>query len=109
MERTWRSGDLSPEDRWAMLGAQVEKAMHKGGIDRAAKKVLSTLLPKIVLRYTYPRLDVNVSIHRNHLLKSPWCVHPKTGACRAARRWTTRAVRVRRGRACRPRVRAVHG
>lgn len=37
-------------------------------------------LPKLViLRCLYPRLDGKVTIQMNHLLKSPFCVHPKTG------------------------------
>jgi DNA primase small subunit len=43
------------------------------------EKGIAPALENIILQYTYPRIDVEVSKHRNHLLKAPFCVHPKTG------------------------------
>ncbi|KAM0787717.1 hypothetical protein ACM66B_003776 [Microbotryomycetes sp. NB124-2] len=37
------------------------------------------IIQDIILQYTYPRIDTEVSKKQNHLLKSPFCVHPGTG------------------------------
>ncbi|KAI8929879.1 hypothetical protein BC831DRAFT_395804 [Entophlyctis helioformis] len=61
---------LSDMDKWDQL---------KDVIKKKGKAWLNTVPRDIELQYTYPRLDTNVSIGLNHLLKSPFCVHPKTG------------------------------
>ena len=60
----------SGAERWASLQRHVKASQNKK---------LHRVLTEVVFTYTYPRLDVNVSKGMNHLLKSPWCVHPKTG------------------------------
>ncbi|TFY65278.1 hypothetical protein EVJ58_g2066 [Rhodofomes roseus] len=70
----WEIKSRSSEEKWEDV--KREARADKGG---KIHDNMVAAMEDIVLQYTYPRLDAEVSKHRNHLLKAPFCVHPKTG------------------------------
>ncbi|KAG6886280.1 hypothetical protein C0993_006690 [Termitomyces sp. T159_Od127] len=67
--------DRSSEDKWKDFKKEVKR--YENGSSQ--RNNLVAAMEDIILFYTYPRIDAEVSKHRNHLLKAPFCIHPKTG------------------------------
>ena len=84
LDSQWeKNSGLTGIDRWNDI-LDVTAALDKEDPNTKKRKKfnyseIEAWLYELVFTHCYPKLDANVSKTQNHLLKSPFCIHPKTG------------------------------
>lgn len=77
LEKRFKAVANDSKGVWKEFVAYFDELRMSGNSNRYRR--FKFIVEEVTLAFTYPRLDINVTKGFNHLLKSPFCVHPKTG------------------------------
>ncbi|GAA5999062.1 DNA primase subunit PRI1 [Rhodotorula paludigena] len=70
----------SSAERWANVVKIPPSAPAASNANKLrAREKHQDAVQDLIIQYTYPRIDTEVSRKLNHLLKAPFCIHPGTG------------------------------